>query len=244
MRSPVGHLHLKAVLMSQLRPFEVELGKLEQSLMAMGNLVRDALSIAIDAILSPTPDARERIRAVEVSLDQSETDLENHSHLILALQGLFARDLRLLVGAMRVTTSLEHVGDLAESVAKRASYIARHHAIDQPSSLPALATLARQIVDRAIRSFAERSADLAKQVLLDEKESDRLTKACYAEVRDLMTADASHVDEYIHLIRSIAMLEHIADLAAAIADETIFVVHGDLVQHQHNEVTGTEPAGG
>lgn len=113
--------------MNQIRHFDLDLAELKRSLVNMGNLVERSLGIAVEAIQRPSIEAREQCRVIEEQLDTLETAIEDRCHQIIALQQPMAGELRLVISSMRITSDLEQVGDLAESVAKRASYIARHH---------------------------------------------------------------------------------------------------------------------
>lgn len=222
--------------MTQIRHFDIEIAELKRLLAAMADLVDQTLDLAVRAINRPTVDAREKAKLFEYRLDELDTLIEDRCHQILALQGPMARDLRLLVSAMRVTLDLESIGDLAESLAKRATYIARHTLVKNPAALQPLSELARSMVHRCTEAFIRGQADLAAGVVEDEKQADRLTKSGYAEIQTFMKADPDHIDEYLHLHRALSHLEHIADIAVSIAEEAVYAERGQLLRHNHENL--------
>ena len=222
--------------MSQIRHFDMEIAELKRLLAAMADLVDQSLDLAVRSINRPTVDAREKAKIFEHRLDELDTLIEDRCHQILALQGPMARDLRLLVSTMRVTLDLESIGDLAESLAKRATYIARHTLVKNPDALQPLGELARSMVHRCTEAFIQGKSELAKGVMEDEKQADRLTKSGYAELQVFMKSDVEHIDEYLHMHRALSHLEHIADIAVSIAEESVYAQHGQLVRHHHENL--------
>lgn len=222
--------------MTQTRPIDTEMANLKRSVATMGHFVERSLHLAVEALRHPVIDARERARTFEDQLDSLDSEIEENCHRILALQSPVARDLRMLVSAMRVTIDLENIGDLAESLAKRATNIARNTIVGNPSVLEPLSNLARDMVHRCLACFIAGDLDEATRLVADEKESDRLTKAGYAEIQRQMRDDPEHIGEYLQLHRALSGLEQICDLALAIAEEAVYAHKGRIVRHHHGDL--------
>lgn len=219
--------------MNLIRHFDIELADLKRSLVSMGNLVERSLSIAVNAIISPTVDAREQCRVIEEQLDTFENAIEDRCHHIIALQQPMAGELRLVIAAMRITSDLEQIGDLAESVAKRAAFIARNKGATNPPQIETLARLVLGMQHNAMDAFVTGNLSLGQGVFTDEQHSDTLTKQCYEGIQVLMKTDPDRIREYTHLLRAAALLEHIGDVAVSIADETVYMQKGTINRHQH-----------
>lgn len=223
--------------MNQIRHFDLDLAELKRSLVSMGNMVERSLSIAVEAIIRPTVEAREQCRVLEEQLDTLETAIEDRCHQIIALQQPMAGELRLVIAAMRITSDLEQVGDLAESVAKRASFIARNKGADIPTQIETLGRLALGMHRHAMESFITGNLNLARGVITDEEHSDALTKQCYEQLQNLMRTDPDRIREYTHLLRAASQLEHIADVAVSIAEEAVYIYKGLNIRHHHEDLT-------
>ena len=222
--------------MSQLRHFEIEIAELKRSIVNMGNLVDRALTTAVEGILHPTANVRDRVGAIEDQLDAMETMIEDRSHQILALQSPMARDLRMLISSMRISSDLEQIGDLSQSLAKRATYIACHQSVSNPTQLQPLARLVTSMVSRAMDLFVVGNLEVAKSLVADEILSDQLTKDCYGDIQALMTSDGGKIREYTHLLRAVSLLEHIGDIAISITEEAVYVHTGKLFRHNHQDM--------
>ena len=221
--------------MNIIRHFDLELADLKRSLVRMGNMVERTLSIAVDAIISPTVEAREQCRVLEDQLDTLENAIEDRCHHIIALQQPMAGELRLVIAAMRITSDLEQIGDLAESLAKRAAFIARNKGATNPPQIETLGRLVLGMNRHAMEAFITGNLSLASGVITDEDQSDDLTKECYEGIQNLMRSDPDRIREYTHLLRAASLLEHIGDIAVSIADETVYLHKGTIVRHHHHE---------
>jgi phosphate transport system protein len=222
--------------MTQLRQFELELADLKRSIVAMGDMVDRALGLAIEGIQRPTADLRERARTLEDGVDAMETVIEDRCHTIIALQNPMVRDLRFIISAMSIASDLEQIGDHAESVSKRAYYIACHTPVGNPPELPELGSLAQQMLRRSMDAFVTGNAEVTQKVIDDEPQTDRQTKACYAFIQERMAADPATIKEYTHLLRAVSSLEQIGDLAMAIAEETVFMHQAQMIRHHHEQL--------
>jgi phosphate transport system protein len=219
--------------MTQLRHFELELADLKRSIVAMGDMVDRALALAVEGVHRPSADLRERARTLEDGVDAMETVIEDRCHTIIALQNPMIRDLRFIISAMSISSQLEQIGDHAESISKRAYFIACHSPVENPPELSELGRLAQQMVRQSMDAFVTGDVAVTKKVIDDEPQTDRHTKACYAFIQDRMAADTSRIKEYTHLLRAVSALEQIGDLAMAIAEETVFMHQAQMIRHNH-----------
>ncbi len=222
--------------MNNIRHFELEIAELKRSLVGMGNLVEQSLATAVDAILNPRVDAREQARITEERLDAMDSAIEERAHRIMALQQPMISDLRLLISALHICSDLEQVGDLCESICKRATFIAKHSPVDNPAELEPLGALVKEMVRECLAAFISSDMSLAKVVIEQEERSDDLTKSCYEAIQASMARTPERIREYTHLLRAVAHLEHIGDVAVAIAEESVYIHRGKLIRHHHEDL--------
>lgn len=220
--------------MTQLRHFEIELADLKRSIVAMGDMVDRALALAVEGLQRPTADLRERARTLEDGVDAMESVIEDRCHTIIALQNPMVRDLRFIISAMSIASDLEQIGDHAESISKRAYYIACHNPVVNPPELDDLGRLAQQMVRQSMDAFVTGNAEVTRKVLDDEPQTDIQTKACYAFIQERMAQDPPRIKEYTHLLRAVSALEQVGDLAKAIAEETVFMHQAQMIRHNHD----------
>jgi phosphate transport system protein len=221
------------------RHFDLELAELKQSLSSMGRLVERALTLGVDAITTPIAGVRAEASALEERIDQLDVQIEERCHVLLILQSPMASDLRFLISATRVTSELEQAADLAESVAKRADFIARHQPVQNPEELHLLGQLTLIMIHQALEALVPGRFDEARHILLEEDRADHLTKRCYASIQQSMQRTPERIVEYTHLLRAVSHLEQIADIAVSLAEQAVYIHRGQLILHPRERVLET-----
>jgi phosphate transport system protein len=223
--------------MTIVRHFDLELADLRQNLAALGSEVLTLLTLANAGLGRPRVGLKAEAAVIEDRIDHREGAVTTRCHELLVLQTPMTRDLRFLLAATHIANDLELIGDHAESVCRRADYLGRHQLPPtMPPSLAPLGTLAQDMVKQAMDAIVGGDFPLSRQLLAEEDEADRLTKACFRELAGIMHDQPDVIPECTHLVRAVAHLEEVADLAVAIAEEGLFVHRGRTVRHRHDEI--------
>ncbi len=144
-----------------------------------------------------------------------------------------AVDLRFITMAMKISTDLERIADLAVDIAQRALELIGKPLIKPLIDIPKLTVLSQQMVKDTITSFVNGDFDLAGKVILLDAEADRLRDAVQKElIYDYMMKDASTVSGAVPLLLIARHLERICDHATNIAEDVVYMVEGVIVRHK------------
>src|SRR5580693_200545 len=214
-----------------LRHFDQELEQLKSKLLAMSALVEAAVYRSITAVVQKDRKLAEEVLQNEPRINKMEIDVDELSISLLALQQPMARDLRLIVAALKINTDLERMGDLAVSIAERAMNLMKGPIITPMIDIPHIAGLVQSMVRKALDAFVHRDADLARSVLASDDAVDSLRTACYHELTSFMEKDPSNIQQALNLMVVIRNLERIADHSTNIAEDVLFLVKGIDVRH-------------
>ena len=84
----------------------------------MSRLVETAIASAGTALLTGDLSLAESVIADDHTIDAMERDLDERCVLLIAQQQPVARDLRVIVAGLRMSASLERMGDLARHIAE------------------------------------------------------------------------------------------------------------------------------
>ena len=107
-----------------VKSYEDELALLDKKIAHMGGLAERILGQAFDALERRDPRLAEVVVRSDKSIDTLEREIEEQVVSMIARRQPMADDLRHVMAALRITTDLERVGDLAKNIAKRALAIA------------------------------------------------------------------------------------------------------------------------
>ena len=100
--------------------FQEELAQVGEQLVEISKLVSEAIEKATTAFEVADVDLAEDVIAADARIDFLQNSLDERAIDILALQGPVASDLRMIVGSLRMSASLERMGDLARHIAQLA----------------------------------------------------------------------------------------------------------------------------
>ena len=164
--------------------FEAELTQLGQDLVAMSGRVEHAMSNAGTALLTADLRLAESVIADDLAIDALERDLDDRCVRLLAQQQPVATDLRVVVSALRMSASLERMGDLARHVAQVAR--ARYPVVAVPAGLEETFT---QMQDAAVRVarrvttlLGTRDMALAESIQQDDDLLDELHASTFTSM--------------------------------------------------------------
>src|SRR5436190_1977146 len=106
--------------------YDDELASLKTMLAQMGGLAEELLEGAIESLVKRDVALADKVIAGDQRIDQLEHQVEEKAILTIAKRQPMARDLREIMVAIRISSDLERIGDLAKNTAKRT------HAISDP----------------------------------------------------------------------------------------------------------------
>jgi phosphate transport system protein len=102
--------------------FQQELREVQERLVEISTLVADSIENATRAFNESDVALAETVIEDDRKIDVLATELDELAITILARQQPVARDLRIVVSALRISASLERMGDMAEHIAQLARY--------------------------------------------------------------------------------------------------------------------------
>ncbi|MDJ0350660.1 phosphate signaling complex protein PhoU [Cryobacterium sp. PH29-G1] len=102
--------------------FQQELAEVQQRLVDISRLVAISMDKATRAFNESDVSLAEEAITEDEKIDELSVELDELAITILARQQPVARDLRIVVSALRISASLERMGDLATHIAQLARY--------------------------------------------------------------------------------------------------------------------------
>jgi phosphate transport system protein len=210
---------------------ERDLNRLKQEILVMGGMVEAATDLAISATIDRRKDLAEQVTAGDDKIDAKELEIEDECLKMLALHQPVASDLRFIITVLKVNNDLERMGDLAKNIAERALALASQPPIAGAREFRAMAERVRRMVHECIDALVERDVELAKKVVLDDKEVDEENKKHFSALQQVMASDPATIERAVHMISVSRHLERIADHATNVAEDVVFLVDGEVIRH-------------
>lgn len=220
--------------------FDDELRSLASRVAEMGGLAETMVNDAVSALVRKDSEQAQKIVQTDKRLDQLQHELEEAAVLTIARRQPMAQDLRDIVAAMRISSDLERVGDLAKNIAKRViaiddSFNSKRFAL----GVEHMAELAQQQLKAVLDAYAERDAEAADAVRERDDEIDAIYTSIFRELLTYMMEDPRQISICAHLLFCAKNIERIGDHATNIAENVTYMVTGSQPQDERPKVDET-----
>ena len=217
------------------RHFHDQLSSLKEQLLGMSSKAEERTDIAVDALLTRDRDKANLVIAGDVDLNRLEVEVEQAAVELLALQQPMARDLRFIIGAIKVSNDLERVGDHAVNIAESAIRLAEKPKINiRIPEIEVMARRARKMLSDSLDAFIRADGALGRKVCRDDDVVDSLHDSVFRVLLTHMMADPKTITPSLELLLVGRNLERIADLATNIGEDAVYLAEGKQIKH-HQE---------
>ena len=213
------------------RTYEQHLAQLRTSVLEMGGLVEDQIGQAVTALIGRDEALARATVARDHTVNRFDVEIDELSLKLLALHQPAARDLRLITTALKITTDLERIGDMATHIAERAIELVAEPQIKPYVDIPRMARISERLIRQSLDAFVREDTDLALQVCRDDQEVDDLNSQIFREAISFMIEDPHTITRAMKISSISKYLERIADHATNIAEMVIFMVKGKSIRH-------------
>jgi phosphate transport system protein len=225
------------------RHFHDELSDLKVQLLTMSAEAQEAVATAVEAVLERNAEQAAQVIAGDRTIDALELAIEDMVIRLLATQQPMARDLRLLMSAMKIANDLERVGDHAVNIAQSAERLLKERLVPPEPELVEMARQARRMLSDALDAFVRGDARLAREICARDDHVDGLHHSVFRIVLTHMMEDPHTIGPGMDLVLVSRNLERVADLATNIAEDVVFLVEGKTIKHHAEDGEGRgEPA--
>lgn len=224
---------------SGYRHFHEQLGELKKLLLDMAARAEELVDLAVEALHERDTDKARAVLARDAEIDTLEVAVEQRAVSLLALQQPMARDLRFLIGAIKISSDLERVGDHAVNIAGATLRLADTSALLTPGpEIDEMARRAREMLGDALDAFVRADGALGRAVCERDDEVDALEETAFRVLLTHMMENPSTISAAIELLLVSRNLERVADLATNVGENAVYLAEGKTIKHHFEERGG------
>ena len=213
------------------RHFDEELADLKTTLLRMAGLAEDQIDKALTALVTRDSALAREVIERDHHVNTLDVEIDEECIRLLALHQPAARDLRLVTTAMKISTELERISDLAENICERAIELNEEPQLKPYIDIPMMGKMARAMVKESIDAFVKDDSTIARKVLTNDDFVDDLMEQLFRELLSFMIEDTRTITRAIRLSFIAKYLERIADHATNIAELVVYLVEGKIIRH-------------
>jgi phosphate transport system protein len=219
---------------SGFRHFHEELDRLKDRLLDMSGKAEAMLALSMDALLTRDEGLADAVLRADKEIDELELEVEELAVSLLALQQPMARDLRFIVGAIKISSDLERVGDHAVNIAEATQRLISAGPITLTGPLATISQMAkrsRSMLGDGLRAFIRADGQLGRAVCAADDEVDELHESVFRVLLTHMMEDPTTISASLQLLLVSRNLERVGDLATNIAEDAVFLAEGKQIKH-------------
>ncbi len=214
--------------------FTRDMDRLHRKILSMFALVEETIHRAVDGLNKRSREILQELEQRDNEINRHDVEIEEDCLKILALHQPVAVDLRRVTCVLKMSGELERVGDLGVNIAERTAGLADYTEPPIPAQMKEMADISLDMLHRAIDSFVDLDASLARQVCADDDKVDRLNDVILTQMKQTMKDSPALINPAMHLFSVTRHLERIADHATNIAEDVVYLVEGEIIRHRGN----------
>jgi phosphate transport system protein len=212
-----------------LSAFDRDLEAVQALVVKMGGIVEEQILNSAKALETRDAELAKAVRLRDRAVDELEEKINEEAARLIALRAPAARDLRVALSVIKISASLERVGDYAKNIAKRSKVLLDSPPINgTPAAIRRMAQATESMLKDALDSYIQRDVELARDVRQRDLEVDQMYNALFREFLTYMLEDPRNITPCMHLHFIAKNIERMGDHATSIAEQVIYLVTGEL----------------
>ena len=211
-----------------------ELHALKGNLIEMIDLTKGQLLKCLQAIETNDLTHTKKVKKGEIRINNLELNIDKECENILALHNPMASDLRFVLAALKISASLERIGDNSKSLA---SYLSRNIKKSNMDVLDnfnvnRMILVAMSMLDDIRVAVLDDNVEMAKKIAKQDDELDKNTKKALKIATKLIKGDPKSSALVLKTYTVIRRLERIGDYIKNIAEEVVFHLEAKVIKHK------------
>ena len=212
-----------------------EVEAIHDRLSELAVIVSDNVNRALNAVVSVDAAAARQVVLDENEINRKEVRLEEECIRVITLHQPVADELRFLVATLKVNHDLERIGDMAAGIVKGTRALVPLDVRPFEKGLRTLADDAGERLRQSITVFFERDHDKATRIWLGDDAIDSIAATLSDEIRAAVLKDPERPAALFTLLSIVQRIERLADHAANISKNVIYMSLGEIARHRMGE---------
>jgi phosphate transport system protein len=211
---------------------DTRLESLRRRILEMSAEVEKALHLAMQSLVERNSDFAKEVLAHDDVIDDLELEMDRACIEIFVLQQPAASDLRFVIAAAKITPVLERIADHAANIASTALELNQEPPLKQYVDLPRMASLAAEMLGKAIEAFTRGDSVAARRIIQTDKEIDEIYHRVFGELIGFMVSEPLSSPRVAHLLFVVKHIERIGDYVKDICELTVYMIEAEFIKHK------------
>ena len=219
--------------------FDDDLQMLVAKISEMGGIAESMVARSVSALITADKSLGQAVVAEDKLMDALQIEVDDQVVRLIAKRQPMAGDLREAVGALRMASDLERIGDLAKNIARRSMEIENNLPPKKlMRGLQRLANVSLEQLKDGLDAYAAKDLDKAVAVWERDDEIDSLYTSLFRELLTYMMEDPRNITYCTHLLFCAKNIERIGDHVTNLTESVSYMMTGDYDMETRVERSG------
>jgi len=208
--------------------FENNLEELKRKITEMGEQSIVALERAFKALKTQDVEIAVKVIEGDTAIDNLEMDINQFAIWLMAKEAPVSRDLRQIIGVLKISSEIERVADFAVNIAKATIKIGNTKSLLEITHLEKMKEVSIEMLRKSLQAFLEENILLAKEVGDLEDEVDKHSGETYKKLTTYLSEHPEETNQLVQLLFVNRYLERTADHITNIAESAAYLIKGQI----------------
>ena len=210
-----------------MEKFHKELENLKKEVIEMGNLAKEMLFNAVEALKNRDVRLAEEVVSKKREIAEMDQKIEEKALQLIALYQPMAKDMRAIACILKMITYLTRIGRYGKDIANVAKKLADKPHIAKLVEIPYMAEVVCKMIDDALKAFETEDLSLIEDFSERDDSVDALRYSIFRECITYMMEEPKNITRCTHYVMIARYLERCADHACKIAEKVYYMVTGE-----------------
>lgn len=206
--------------------YDEDLSHLNTLLKTMGDKTIAQMEKAIECLENRDAELSEKVIAMDREIDTFEHDIDALAIRIIALRQPVAKDLRLLITALKIASHIERIADYARNIARRSLTLSAMPQIKAIKPLKRMVKHAIGMIRDVLSAYMHTDLALAMEVWHRDADLDEMYTSYLREILTYMMEDARNIGPCTQLLFAAKNIERMGDHTSNIAEVIHYLIEG------------------
>lgn len=208
--------------------FENNLNELQAKMVMMGDLASSAIEKAFEAYQTQNIEVALKVIQDDNYVDDLEIEINQFIIWLMAKEQPVARDLRRIIGLLKISSEIERIADFGVNIAKSTIKIGQSKSLLNLPGLEQMKDLSITMLQKALQSFLEGDMVLVKEVADLDDQVDDISGETYKIITSYLNEHPGETNELAQLLFINRFLERTADHITNIAESAAYLIKGQM----------------
>ncbi len=215
--------------------FEEKLNKLNDKIMMMARMVENMLKETISAVIECNQSLAQKIINEDTIINDMQIRIEKESALLIAHYQPVAKDLRFIIGSVKIVTDLERIADQCGDICEYSIMIqdgSWNREENYKRHIEDMALDVQEMMNKALNAYVSKDENTIREVSQYDDVIDDIFIKIRKELMGKMKSDEAFVENGVDYVMIIKYLERIADHITNIVEWILYTLSGEYKLHQ------------